>query len=78
MADGTFKIWKKKCLKRFDDLYIDNHFTSFSQLTEAFGIAKTHFFRFLQVRNYIQRLTPQFPYKPPVNPQYFSLCQPHI
>ena len=32
------------------------------------GIAKACFFRFLQIRDFIQRLTIQFPIKPPVNP----------
>lgn len=68
MADGAFKIWHRKGLKCFDDLYIDNSFASFSQMTETFGIAKTHFFRFLQIRDFIQHLTAQFPCKPPVNP----------
>ena len=68
MADGAFKIWHRKGLKCFDDLYIDNCFLSFSQLTETFGIAKTHFFRFLQIRDFIQHLMIQFPCKPPVNP----------
>ena len=68
MADGAFKIWHRKGLKCFDDLYIDNCFVSFSKLNETFGIANTHFFRFLQIRDFIQCLTIKFPYKPPDNP----------
>ncbi len=67
MVDGAFKIWHRKGLKYFDDLCIDNCFVSFSQLTETFGMAKTHFFRFLQIRDFIKRVTTHFPYKPRVN-----------
>lgn len=36
MADGAFNIWHRKGLRCFEDLYIDNCFASFSQLTETF------------------------------------------
>lgn len=46
MADDAFKIWHRKGLSCFEELYMDNCFASFSQLTETFGLAKPHFFTF--------------------------------
>lgn len=44
MVDGTFKIWHKKGLKCVDFRFVYNHFPSFSQLSEIFGITKHTFF----------------------------------
>lgn len=68
VADAAFNVWHKKGVKCFADLYIDGQFSSFSQLATKFGIVSTQFFRFLQVRHYVQSMTPRFPHEPPDNP----------
>ncbi|CAI5657319.1 unnamed protein product [Oreochromis niloticus] len=68
MADNAFHIWHRKGLKSFADLYEDRQFVSFSQISTKFGIAAAQFFRFLQVRHYVQSVTAEFPQMPPYNP----------
>ncbi len=43
-----------------EDLYINKHFASFSQLKERFSLPTTHFFRHLQIRNYVRHAIPNF------------------
>lgn len=50
--DPVFAIWKGKGLVTVKDLYIDNVFASFDQLRDKFALQPSHFFRYLQVRNY--------------------------
>lgn len=51
-SDPVFSIWKGKGLATMKDLYIDNVFASFDQLKAKFDLPPSHFFRYLQVRNY--------------------------
>lgn len=43
---------------------MDDIFASFSQLSQAFNLPKKHFFRYLQVRSFVQKTFPMFPNKP--------------
>ena len=65
LIDNAFEIWSNKGIKAFKDLYIDNTFASFQQLAQKFSLPNHHFFRYLQVRNFITRMFPQFPGRPP-------------
>lgn len=64
-VDGAFSLWSTFGIKSFNDLYIDDLFASFQQLSSKFDLPKSHFFRYLQIRSYIKEKTPQFPHKPP-------------
>uniref|UniRef100_A0A3P8TZR2 Reverse transcriptase zinc-binding domain-containing protein n=1 Tax=Amphiprion percula TaxID=161767 RepID=A0A3P8TZR2_AMPPE len=62
--DLAFKDWQVMGIKSFKDLFIDNNFASFDQLTNKFGIPRTHFFRYLQIRHFLQSQLPDFPEAP--------------
>lgn len=48
-------------LQQSSDLYIDGTFASFDRLKQKYGLhMMDFFFRFLQVRNYVQTNLPEF------------------
>lgn len=51
-SDSVFLSWRGKGLVTLKDLYIDNVFASFDQLKRKFDLQSSHFFRYLQIRNY--------------------------
>lgn len=66
LTDQTFLSWKEKGIVLIGDLYINNVFASFAQLRQKFGIPPSHFFRYLQIRNYVKSNIPNFEtYKSP-------------
>lgn len=75
MQDNTFQQWHGAGLHCFKDLFVENTFASFEQMSEKFGLPNSHFFRFLQVRHYVKCQVPSFPSLPPVYPldAFFSL-----
>uniref|UniRef100_A0A8C4S8Q7 Reverse transcriptase domain-containing protein n=1 Tax=Erpetoichthys calabaricus TaxID=27687 RepID=A0A8C4S8Q7_ERPCA len=52
-------------IKMLRDLYIDNIFTSFEQLRSKFNLPATHFFYYLQIRNFVKQKLPDFPHLAP-------------
>lgn len=52
--DRSDHEWRERGLVSVGDLYIDGKFASFSQLKGKFNLSHSHFFRYLQVRHYIQ------------------------
>ena len=42
------------------DLYINKQFVTFAQLKKKFSLPTTHFFRYLQIRNYVRQCVPNF------------------
>ena len=46
------------------DLYIDNTFASFEQLSQKFGLTGIHFFRYLQIRDFVRKSFVNFPLIP--------------
>lgn len=67
MQDTSFNIWHGRGLKSFSDLFINNTFASFEQLSKKFNIPGSHFFRYLQIRHYMKESLLQFPQKPSDN-----------
>lgn len=63
----TFQEWQRLGIERFRDLFIDNSFVSFEQLTEKFNLPKSHFFMYLQIRHFLRCQIPSFPQAPDVN-----------
>ncbi|XP_059844675.1 uncharacterized protein LOC132404523 isoform X2 [Hypanus sabinus] len=61
MQDSTFQGWCRRGIRHFEDLFIDNRFASFEQLSIKFNLPNTHFFRYLQIRHFISPLIPHFP-----------------
>uniref|UniRef100_A0A8C7WYP2 Reverse transcriptase domain-containing protein n=1 Tax=Oryzias sinensis TaxID=183150 RepID=A0A8C7WYP2_9TELE len=52
-ADGGFKIWFTKGIKKISDLYTSNNLMSFGQLCEKYNVSRKHFFKFLQLKHFI-------------------------
>ena len=71
LLDPTFQEWQRLGIERFRDLFIDNSFVSFEQLTEKFNLPKSHFFRYLQIRHFIRCQIPSFPQTPDVMLMHF-------
>ena len=65
VIDKAFLIWKDLGIVSIKHLYINGIFASFSQLTQAFNLQPTHFFRYLQVRDFVRNHFPGFPALPP-------------
>jgi len=61
LIDIVFLRWKNFGIHNFKDLYIDNVFASFQQLLVKFSLPRHHFFRYLQVRSFVQVAFPSFP-----------------
>lgn len=51
--DPVFLHWSDKGLSTVKDLYIGDHFASFAQLQAKFSLPPGHFFRYLQIRNFV-------------------------
>ena len=67
LLDPTFQEWRRLGLERFRDLFTDNSFLSFQQITEKFNLPKHHFFRYIQIRHFLHCQIPSFPQIPGVN-----------
>lgn len=68
LVDAAFTIWSNLGIKSFKDLYIDNVFASFEQLSEKFDLPKHHLFRFFQIRSFVINTFPRFPNVPIESP----------
>lgn len=51
--DAGFKKWADKGIKSIKDLYSSNKFQSFEELVSTFNIPRNHFFKYLQIRNFV-------------------------
>ena len=65
IIDKAFWIWKDLGIVSIKQLYISGIFASFDQLTQTFNLQPTHFFRYLQVRDFVRHNFPGFPALPP-------------
>lgn len=59
-TDSTFDTWRLKGIVTLKDLYVDKQFASFTQLKDKYSLSSTHFFRYLQIRNYVRQCVPNF------------------
>lgn len=64
VMDRAFSSWSTLGIRTFKELYIGNIFASFEQLSEKYSLSRPHFFRYLQVRNFVRNISPQFPNLP--------------
>ena len=67
LSDSTFGTWFSKGIHSVSNLYVDGKFGSFAQLSQMFDLPKTHFFRYLQIRHFVQKNIPSFPNFPAYN-----------
>ncbi|XP_059822620.1 Bardet-Biedl syndrome 5 protein homolog isoform X1 [Hypanus sabinus] len=61
IIDQAYSAWKTKGLLRFSDLFLDNCFMSFEQLSNKYNLPRFHFFRYLQIRHFLNTVLPTFP-----------------
>lgn len=64
-SDPAFHIWAVNGLVELNDLYEDGVFASFSILSTKYSLPSSHLFRFFQVRDFVKKLFPHFPNRPP-------------
>ena len=55
--DGGFKIWHAQGLKKLGDLFDGQTLLSFAQPQQRYGLLKSEFFRYLQIRQFITKDT---------------------
>ena len=55
-GEGGFKIWAEQGLEKTGDLYMpdDKHLMSFDEIVAKHSIARSQFFRYLQLRDFIR------------------------
>lgn len=59
-VDGAFNVWRDFGICTLNDLYSNDIFMTFQQVQERFGLPNSNFFRYLQIRNYVQSHLSQF------------------
>lgn len=62
--NNTFADWDGMGLNSFMDLFIDDLFPTFEQLKVKFNLPNSHFFKYLQVRNFVKYNNINFPRVP--------------
>jgi len=64
ISEGAFALWFRRGIVTINDLFHDNPFITFSYLADNFNLPKTHFFKYLQTREFIRNRLPHFPHAP--------------
>ena len=64
ITDCVFSDWRRMGLRCIGDLYIDRKLASFAQLQAKFQLPQAHFFRYLQIRDFVREHIPEFIVKP--------------
>lgn len=64
IIDGAFSSWQARGIKAIKDLYNDDIFSSFQQLSDKLALPKNNFFRYLQIRSFVRNVYPSFPNLP--------------
>lgn len=54
LVDTAFLTWARKGINSVGDLFVDGTFASFDYLVNKLSLPKTHFFRYLQVRDFVR------------------------
>lgn len=61
MLDRAFSVWNNQGIISLKHLYIEGTFASFNQLSHDFNLPANHFFRYLQIRDFVRNHFPAFP-----------------
>lgn len=64
LMDPVFSKWRTNNILCIQDLYSQGCLVSFQHLQQVFDLPASHFFRFLQIRNFIRTHIPQYEQKP--------------
>ena len=64
-SDSAFWNWHNKGIKSVNDLYTDQVFSSFTQLLTKYNLPPHNLFCVFQVCDYVKKLFPHFPNRPP-------------
>ena len=54
--DATFTAWSNKGIRTIQDMFIEDVFASFLQLSQTYDLPKTNFFCYLQIRSFVQKI----------------------
>lgn len=65
VTDLAFRTWHNKGLRQVKDLFHDDVFSSFADLSSKYDLPNSHFFRYLQARDFVKKQFPHFPNRPP-------------
>ena len=65
--DDTYKQWNQKNLTTCKDFFINNLFPDFANFASTFSIPNSSFYRYLQIRHFVQTHIPTFPHLPEKN-----------
>lgn len=64
-SDPVFRMWATKGLTKITQLYKDQTFSSFAELSTKYDLPNSHLFRYFQIRHYVQHQFCEFPNHPP-------------
>lgn len=67
LMDPAFSRWKAKNIVFVRDLYSEGNLMSFQHLQQTYDLPSAHFFRFLQIRDYIKTHIPHYEHMPKHN-----------
>ena len=66
-ADAGFKLWADRGVKQVKDIYGDDgNISTFEELIRKFNIPRKHFFKYLQLRNFIKVNQAHYMFHPPL------------
>ena len=65
--DRGFKLWADRGVAKISDMYTDEVLLSFELLRNKYNIPPNHFFKYLQIRNFILRTQDNSTQKPPLS-----------
>ena len=74
LLDSAFNFWSQKGLKCVANLFHEGVFAPFGYLVKEYGIPNTHFFRYLQIRDFARTRFTFFPSAPPNSPVHNCIC----
>lgn len=60
LNDMFFSLWKRKGIGCIGSLYMNEQFLSFKELQSKYELPNSHFFRYLQIRDYVRKYFPDF------------------
>lgn len=64
MLDPAFLTWSGRGLTYVKDFFVNGTFLTFQLAVQQYSVPQTHFFRNLQVRDYVRKNFPSFPAQP--------------
>lgn len=65
VTDSAFNVWCSKGIKNVKDLYSNNVFSSFAELSYKYQLPNSHIFCFFQARDFVKKQFPHSPNQPP-------------